>query len=116
VAHLSTFGDSNHDMIFPYHQKIRLRISVSMHSDSSTTIYLFDSPGFDAPTTNLDIALRNAQTEFVDQEIFSLLVKEAGNLPTASARVSERLIAIDAAHGLELTFELVEYGLLDSLP
>ncbi|KAF8205025.1 subunit 17 of mediator complex-domain-containing protein [Pholiota molesta] len=50
----------------------------------------------------------NAQTEFVDQEIFSLLVKEAGNLPTASARVSERLIAIDAAHGLELTFELVD--------
>ena len=48
------------------------------------------------------------QTEAFDQEIFAFLVKEAGNLPTASARVSERLIAIDAAQGVYLTFELVE--------
>ena len=52
------------------------------------------------------------QTEAFDQEIFALLVKEAGNLPTASARVSERLIAIDAAQGVYLTFELVEQTFL----
>ena len=55
------------------------------------------------------------QTEAVDQEIFALLVREAGSLPTASARVSERLIAIDATQGVYLTFELVEqiYFLVD---
>jgi mediator of RNA polymerase II transcription subunit 17 len=60
----------------------------------------------------LDIALKAVQTEAFDQEIFALLVKEAGNLPTASARVSERLIAIDATQGVHLTFELVEQTFL----
>jgi mediator of RNA polymerase II transcription subunit 17 len=56
---------------------------------------------------SLDGALKAAQQEIVEQEIFSLLVKEAGSLPTASARVSERLIVIDAAQAIELKFELV---------
>jgi len=65
---------------------------------------------------SLDTALKNSQVEIVDQEIFSLLVKEAGNLPTASAQVSERLIIINAAQGLDLTFELVEcYALVEIL-
>lgn len=55
----------------------------------------------------LDGALRAAQREIIEQEIFSILVQEAGSLPTASARVSERLIVIDAAPGLELRIELV---------
>lgn len=106
VAHLSTTGDA--DIVFPYHQNTRLRISISLHSESSAKIWTFDSPTIDDATKNLDSRLKVAQTEAVDQEIFSLLVQEAGKLPTASARVSERLIAIDAAEGLDLTFELVE--------
>lgn len=106
VAHLSTTGDV--DIVFPYHQNTRLRISISLHSESSAKIWTFDSPTIDDATKNLDSRLKVAQTEAVDQEIFSLLVQEAGKLPTASARVSERLIAIDAAEGLDLTFELVE--------
>lgn len=43
----------------------------------------------------------------MEQEIFGMLIREAGNLPTASARVSERLIVIEAAQGVELRFELV---------
>lgn len=52
-------------------------------------------------------SLKATQTEVVEEEIFSVLIRDASNLPTASARVSERLIAIEAAHGTELTFELV---------
>lgn len=61
----------------------------------------------DENNASLDAALRVAQQEVVEQEIFSLLVKEAGNLPTSMARVSERLIVLDAAQGVELRFELV---------
>lgn len=59
--------------------------------------------------TTLDGTIKNAQKEVVEQEIFSLLVSEASNLPTASARVSERLVVIEAALGVELRFELVEF-------
>ena len=58
---------------------------------------------------DLNATLRNAQVEIANQEIFSLLVAEAGNLPTASVQVAERLIIINAAQGLDLTFELVKY-------
>ncbi|KAF8974515.1 subunit 17 of mediator complex-domain-containing protein [Flammula alnicola] len=108
VAHLATFGDSSRDIVFPFHQNTRLRITILTTSESSTELYVFDSPRSDDSVKSLENALKIAQTEVVDQEIFSLLVKESGNLPTASARVSERLIAIDAAQDLELAFELVE--------
>lgn len=55
----------------------------------------------------MEESLRAAQAEVVQQEIFSLLIGEASNLPTALARVSERLIVIDAAHATELRLELV---------
>ena len=58
---------------------------------------------------DLDAALRNAQVEIANQEIFSLLVAEAGNLPTASVQVAERLIIVSAVQGLDLTFELVRH-------
>lgn len=51
--------------------------------------------------------LRHAQREIVEQEIFAELLKEAGNLPTAAARVSERFITIDVAENSELQFEMV---------
>lgn len=62
--------------------------------------------------SKLEESLRGAQAEVVQQEIFSVLIREASNLSTASARVSERLIVIDAAQSVELAFELV--SLLDS--
>ena len=62
-------------------------------------------------STSLEGALREAQQEIVEQELFSLLVKEAGTLPTASARVSESFIIIDAAENIELKFELVRQSL-----
>jgi len=60
-------------------------------------------------STELSSSLKNAQVEIVDQEIFSSLGSDAGNLPSASAQVSERLIIVNVAQGLDLTFELVEF-------
>jgi mediator of RNA polymerase II transcription subunit 17 len=105
---LSILGDSSADILFPFHQHTRLRISVSTTAGAASSISIFDSLRSNFNAHNLDNALKTSQSEIIDQEIFSLLVKEAGNLPTASARVSERLIVIDAAQGLDLTFELVE--------
>ncbi|KAF9485307.1 hypothetical protein BDN70DRAFT_871333 [Pholiota conissans] len=108
VAHLSNMGASSHDINFPYRQTTWLRISISISSEFGVEMYTFDSPSLATSTRTLDNVLKDAQTEAVDQEIFSLLVKEAGNLPTASARVSERLIAINTAHGLDLSFQLID--------
>lgn len=111
IARMPIVGNSAKDISLPFHQNTRLRISITTIEDSWTTSCFFASPRPDGRASDPEIVLKTAQTEIIDQEIFSLLVKEAGNLPTASARVSERLIAIDAAQGLDLIFELVEYPL-----
>ncbi|KAG6868512.1 hypothetical protein C0993_001613 [Termitomyces sp. T159_Od127] len=106
VARLASNDTSIHGLVFLHRQHTRLRISVSLIGVDGACITSHNMP------TRIDekgpeAALKGAQQEIVEQEIFSLLVHEAGNLPTASARVSERLIVIDAAHGTELKFELV---------
>ena len=104
IAHLSTLTLSStvSSLVFPHRQRTRLRVSLNTPTaDSFSTI---------VPAVNddsLDSALRASQQEVVEQEIFGILIREVGNLPTASARVSERLIVIEAAHGIELRFELV---------
>ena len=107
VSRLASDSDLSDDLVFPSHQNSRLKISISTESSA----HVFTSPVPEGLLT-LDNALKAVQTEAFDQEIFALLVKEAGNLPTASARVSERLIVIDAAQGVNLTFELVEQTFL----
>lgn len=108
VAQLPNLGSLVQDVILPYHQNTRLRISVTTAAESWMESCYFLSPKPDGSVTDPENVLKMAQTEIIDQEIFSFLVKEAGNLPTASARVSERSIDIDAAQGLDLIFELVE--------
>lgn len=101
IAHLSTSALTP-SLVFPHRQRTRLRVSLSTPTtDSFNTIVSADDDD------SLDSALRAAQQEVVEQEIFGMLIREAGNLPTASARVSERLIVIEAAQGVELRFELV---------
>lgn len=87
-------------------QKTRLRVSITRVSPDGLrrTSYNFLS---DQEDGTLDGALRTAQAEVVEQEVFAALIREASSLPTASAEVSERLIIIDAAQGTELRFELV---------
>jgi mediator of RNA polymerase II transcription subunit 17 len=106
VGSMPTYDVASDGLVFPQRQNARLRVSVTTinaageHFPSHNTFNNID-------TTTLEGALKAAQQEVVEQEIFSLLVQEAGSLPTASARVAERLIVIDAAQGTELKFELV---------
>ncbi|KAJ6599015.1 subunit 17 of mediator complex-domain-containing protein [Mycena vulgaris] len=112
VGRMPTYENPSEPLVFPYRQNMRLFISVSTVSDAGKEVQSQNTMA--APdVSSLDGSLRAAQQEIVEQEIFSLLVKEAGNLPTASARVSERLIVIEAAQGVELKFELLD---ADALP
>ncbi|KAJ7700145.1 subunit 17 of mediator complex-domain-containing protein [Mycena rosella] len=112
VGRMPTYESPSEPLVFPYRQNMRLFISVSKVSDAGKQVQSQNTmPAADV--SSLDGALRAAQQEIVEQEIFSLLVKEAGSLPTASARVSERLIVIGAAQAVELKFELLD---ADSLP
>ncbi|KAI0375628.1 hypothetical protein BV20DRAFT_984465 [Pilatotrama ljubarskyi] len=100
-------GAAQNSLEFPLRQRTRLRISLTRTSPEGTrqtSHSLLIAPD----NSSLDGALRAAQGEVVEQEIFSALIKEASSLPTASAEVSERLIVIDAAQSTELRFELVD--------
>ncbi|KAG6890572.1 hypothetical protein C0992_000580 [Termitomyces sp. T32_za158] len=113
VARMASNDTSTHGLVFLNRQHTRLRVSVSIFGangvcvTSQNTQIRIDEKG-------PEVALKGAQQEIVEREIFSLLVHEAGSLPTASARVSERLIVIDAAHGTELKFELLEDEVISS--
>jgi hypothetical protein len=55
----------------------------------------------------LQATLREAQREVLEQEIFSLLIRDASVLPTSSVRVAERLLVVEATQDTEIRFELV---------
>ncbi|KAJ7638863.1 subunit 17 of mediator complex-domain-containing protein [Roridomyces roridus] len=116
VGRMPTYEQPGESLVFPYRQNMRLFISVSSISEVGTKKVLSRNTMPAADTTSLDGALRVAQQEIVEQEIFSFLVKEAGSLPTASARVSERLIVIEAAPEIELKFELLDADSVPSAP
>ncbi|KAF5388061.1 hypothetical protein D9615_000456 [Tricholomella constricta] len=113
VARMATGDTATTGLVFVHRQQTRLRVSVTVTNDKGVPVTSQNVPNT-IDTTSLEGALRIAQQEVVEQEIFSLLVQEAGNLPTASARVSERLIVIDAAQGTELKFELLDDETLPS--
>ncbi|KAG2077367.1 hypothetical protein BDR04DRAFT_1132147 [Suillus decipiens] len=108
VGHMATYETSSHVLVFPHRQRVRLQVSLILtdsrglfRTASNNITYLSDA--------SLEDSLKIAQREMVEEELFSVLIKEASTLPTASARVAERLIVIDAAQGMELKFELVSY-------
>lgn len=109
IAHLAFYtSPTSQDgaLVFPNRDRTRLRVSLTRKNSSGEM-----STCHSQVRTNLDDSLsgtiKGAQKEMVEKEIFGELIKEAGNLPTASARVSERLIVIDAAQDVEIQFELV---------
>ncbi|KAF8897582.1 subunit 17 of mediator complex-domain-containing protein [Infundibulicybe gibba] len=105
IGHLTTGDFGLGRLIFPHRQNTRLRVLINTADISGAQSLSHNSiEAIDEKT--LQGALQSAQREIVDTEIFSLLVREASHLPTVSARVSERLIVIDAAQGMELSFEL----------
>jgi mediator of RNA polymerase II transcription subunit 17 len=103
---MSTHDTGSDSLIFPQRQRVRLRVSLRNRKPDGTLVIIHNSiKGLEDNT--LQGSLRSAQQEVVEQEIFSVLVREAPNLLTAASRVSERLVVIDAAENLELIFELV---------
>jgi mediator of RNA polymerase II transcription subunit 17 len=106
IGNMASYESTSDAIVFPHRRRTRLAISIR-HQDSEGKLTISTNciKANDSPA--LGDSLKISQQEVVEQEIFSVLVKEAGTLPTASARVSERLIVIDAAQGMELRFELV---------
>ncbi|KAF5344117.1 hypothetical protein D9758_008900 [Tetrapyrgos nigripes] len=109
IAHM-TYGDgSAGNLVFPHRLSTRLRVSLTK-IDADGTRTLVHSSG-DAQVDDgksLDEILKSAKREIIEQEIFAVVAQEAGTFPTASSRVSERLIVIEAAQGTELKFELLD--------
>ncbi|KAH0840134.1 subunit 17 of mediator complex-domain-containing protein [Lanmaoa asiatica] len=107
VAHLSTHETETNTLMFPHRQLARLRISLAIEDSTGVThtahnsVELLEHP-------SLETSLTDAQWEIVDEEIFTVLIREASSLPTSSARVAERIIIIDVDHGTELRFEMVD--------
>ncbi|EKM59963.1 uncharacterized protein PHACADRAFT_250784 [Phanerochaete carnosa HHB-10118-sp] len=106
IGRLPTFDSKPGTLEYPLRQYTRLQVSIILTIDGSRRITKNTPRLFDE--AQLEESLRAAQAEVVQQEIFAALIREASNLPTASARVSERLIAIEAAQATELRFELVD--------
>lgn len=105
VAHMATDDKIADGLMFPFRQNVRLILTLT-HRDA---LGVSSATNTVSPQTSqsLDDELKSAQAEIVEQEIFTLLVSEAANLPSVSAQVSERLIVLEAAQGTELKFELV---------
>ncbi|KZT36835.1 hypothetical protein SISSUDRAFT_1130093 [Sistotremastrum suecicum HHB10207 ss-3] len=101
LAQLSTNSPS--PLTFPAREGLRLRVTYETANGSSSSMV-----GRSKSSDNLDEILRDAQSEVVESEIFRRLIEEAGSLPTAGARVSEKLIVVEAAQGVDLKFELVD--------
>lgn len=108
LAQMAGQADKEEGLVFPLRQRTRLRITLRASdatgfTDSQNYIPIIAEDG-------VEDSLREAQQEIIEQEIFSILVKEASHLPTAGTRVSERLIVVEAAEKIELRFDLVERG------
>lgn len=116
VGRMPTIADAPDAGVLVFPQLSHLRLCVSLSFTDITTGNPVSAQNIldEADYSTIDGSLRTAQQEVIEQEIFSFLVKEASNLPTATARVSERLIVLDAAHGMSLKFELVRWILRGS--
>jgi mediator of RNA polymerase II transcription subunit 17, fungi type len=108
VGHMTTYETASHVLVFPHRQRVRLQVSLIL-TDPNGLLRTASNSITSLSDASLEDSLKIAQREMVEEELFSVLIKEASTLPTASARVAERLIVIDAAQGMELKFELVSY-------
>lgn len=104
---MATYGENTSSaLVYPHRQNTRLKVILRL-TDTNGAKRSFHNHVVLDDESGLHGSLKAAQTEVVEGEIFSVLIREASSLPTASARVSERLIVIEAAPGTELIFELV---------
>lgn len=103
---MATYETESTILQFPHRRRNRLRISLTVADHAGVTCTSHNT-AYSFGSTSLVESLSTAQKEVVDEEVFSVLIKEASTLPTASTRVSERLIVIDVAEGIDIQFEMV---------
>ncbi|KAL1694553.1 subunit 17 of mediator complex-domain-containing protein, partial [Schizophyllum commune] len=137
IATMGSFEADTDPLNFPHRQRTRLRVTLTTTLPSGARVQsqntITHAPGetlqgqggptpketpgeaqHDAPTlhaheeTTLHALIQQAQHEMVDREMFSVLVREAGHLPTAAAHVREKFIVIEAAQGVSLRFDMVD--------
>lgn len=106
IGRMPAFDTTSAALEYPLRQFAHLQVSLIMEQPDGTK-RVTQNRCRAVDEESLEGSLKAAQAEVVQQEIFSVLIKEASNLSTATARVSERLIALEAAQGVELRFELV---------
>ncbi|KZT20349.1 hypothetical protein NEOLEDRAFT_1075722 [Neolentinus lepideus HHB14362 ss-1] len=107
IGHMPTFETSSNVLELPHRQKTRLRIRLNT-VDGSGRRSISQNRLMIPREDTVDGTLAAAQRELIEQEIFSLLIRESSSLPSTSSRVSECLIVIEAAQSTELSFELVD--------
>jgi len=115
IAHMPFYKTDNQDenIMFPHRSKTRLRVSLTRVGEGDLKV-TSHSRVRESSEGDLREAIAAAQRELVEQEIFEEVIKEAADLPTASARVSERLVVVDAAQGVELRLELIDCDVVQS--
>jgi mediator of RNA polymerase II transcription subunit 17, fungi type len=100
--------DSQEPIVFPLRQRTALCINIKTKDASGVEKIACNSLQNEAEEDDpLQATLRDAQREVLEQEIFSLLIRDASVLPTSSVRVSERLLVLEATQDTEIRFELV---------
>jgi mediator of RNA polymerase II transcription subunit 17, fungi type len=99
---------SQEPIVFPRRQRTVLCISIKTRHVSGVERTACNSLANEPEDGDpLQATLREAQREVLEQEIFSLLIRDASVLPTSSVRVSERLLVVEATQDTEIRFELV---------
>ncbi|KAL1743732.1 subunit 17 of mediator complex-domain-containing protein [Schizophyllum fasciatum] len=109
IATMGSFEADADPLNFPHRQRTRLRVTLTTTTPSGVRLQSHNTITH-APeeTPTLNGLIQQSQHEIVDREIFSVLVREAGHLPTAAAHVRERFVVIEAAQGVSLRFDMVD--------
>ncbi|KAF8505758.1 subunit 17 of mediator complex-domain-containing protein [Russula emetica] len=108
TGQLATYS-SKERIAFPRRQRTILCVSVTTMDASKTQRTACNTMANELGDGDpLQATLHEAQREVLEQEIFSLLIRDASILPTSSVRVAERLLVVEATQDTEIRFELVE--------
>lgn len=112
TGQLATYG-SKEQITFPRRQRTALCISIrTLGASGAERTACNNLSNRFKDGDPLQTSLREAQREVLEQEIFSLLIRDASTLPTSSVRVSERLLVVEATQDSEIRFELTEQDML----
>lgn len=107
TGQLATYN-SKEPIVFPRRQRTFLCVSVTTMDASGTQKIASNTIANELGDGDpLQATLYEAQREVLEQEIFSLLIRDASVLPTSSVRVAERLLVVEATQDTEIRFELV---------